>query len=150
MHSRKLPVAIPAAMTGAVLLCAPAGIGWAHDKADHAPAHQVHGSGPEAAGTAEDAGSSEATVIERTLGDGPSETIVVGQGATIRLVLHAAAGTQVHLHGYDLAGTATDESPVVMTFHAHRPGRYPIEAHGVQDVLGRTNKALAYIEVRPE
>jgi hypothetical protein len=37
-----------------------------------------------------------------------------------------------------------------MTFHADHPGRYPIEAHGVQDVLGRTDKALAYLEVRPE
>jgi FtsP/CotA-like multicopper oxidase with cupredoxin domain len=150
MHLKTLSVAIPVAMTGALLLCSPAGIGWAHDKADHAPTHQVHGSAPEAAGKAEDTGPSEATVIERTLGDGPAETIVVSQGTTVRLVLHAPAGTQLHLHGYELAGTATDTSPVVMTFHADHPGRYPIEAHGVQDVLGRTDKALAYLEVRPE
>lgn len=150
MHPKKLPVGIPAAMTGALLLCSPAGIVWAHDKADRPPSHQVHSSAREGSGTAEDAGRSEATVIERTLGDGPAETIVVSQGKTVRLVLHAPAGTQLHLHGYDLAGTTTDASPVVLTFHADRAGRYPIEAHGVQDLLGRTAKALAYIEVRPE
>jgi hypothetical protein len=150
MHPRKLPVAVPVAMMGVLLLCSPAEIGWAHDEADHRPANHVRGSWPEGPGTAEDTGPSEATVIERTLGDGPAETIVVSQGTTVRLVLHAPAGTQLHLHGYELAGTATDASPVVMTFHADHPGRYPIEAHGVQDVLGRTDKALAYLEVRPE
>ena len=149
MLPNRLSVAIPATMTAALLLCS-SEIGWAHDNADHRPVHQVHGSAPEDAGTAEDAGPTEATVIERTLGDDPAETIVVSQGTTVRLVLHAPAGTQLHLHGYDLAGTATETSPVVMTFDADHPGRYPIEAHGVQDVLGRTDKALAYLEVRPK
>lgn len=149
MHPKKLPVGIPAAMTGALLLCSPAATGWAYDKADPST-HQMHGSVPEGSGTPVDPGRPEATVIERTLGDGPAETIVVSQGTTVRLVLHAPAGTRLHLHGYELAGTATEASPVVMTLHADHAGRFPIEAHGVQDVLGRTDKALAYLEVRPE
>jgi FtsP/CotA-like multicopper oxidase with cupredoxin domain len=92
----------------------------------------------------------EGTVIERTLGEGPSETIAVTQGAAIRLVLHAPAGTEVHLHGYDLRGVAGSDAPVVMTFRARHLGRFPIEAHEHEDVLGRREKALAYIEVRPE
>jgi hypothetical protein len=149
MYPKKLPAGIRAAVAGALLLGSPAGIGWAHDEADFSM-HQVNGAVPEGSGTPEDAGRSEAIVIERTLGDGPAETIVVSQGTTVRLILHAPAGTQLHLHGYDLAGRVTDASPVVLTFHADHPGRYPIEAHGVQDVLGRSAKALAYLEVRPE
>jgi hypothetical protein len=149
MHPKKLPVGIPAAVAGALLLCSPAGIGWAHDE-ENPSTHQVNGSEPEASGTPEDTGRFESTVIERTLGDGPAETIVVSQGVTVRLVLHAPAGTQLHLHGYDLVGTATEASPVILILQADHPGRYPIEAHGVEDVLGRTDRALTYLEIRPE
>lgn len=37
-----------------------------------------------------------------------------------------------------------------MTFRADHVGSFPIEAHGVKDVLGHTDRVLAYIEVRPE
>jgi hypothetical protein len=96
------------------------------------------------------AGALKATVIERTLGKGPADTIVVTQGAAIRLVLHAPAGAELHLHGYDLTGTAGPDAPVIMTFDAHHLGRFPIEAHGIDDLLGRAEKVLAYVEVRPE
>lgn len=110
-------------LTGVVLLCASTGNGWADN------------------GVAE---------IERTLGEGRAETIVVSQGTSVRLVLHAPAGVELHLHGYDLSGTAGEGAPVVMSFRADHTGRFPIEAHGQQDLLGRTASALAYLEVRPE
>lgn len=141
MQPKKLPMIGHVATTLTLFLGALTGTGWAHDNADHRPSHQTHG--------IEDSRSAEVTVIERTLGDSPAETIVVSQSTMVRLVLHAPAGTQLHLHGYDLGGTATDTAPVIVTFHAYRAGRFPIEAHGVQDVLGRTYKALAYLEVRP-
>lgn len=97
-----------------------------------------------------EAGAFAGTVIERSLGEGKAETIVVPRGAAVRLVLHAPAGTELHLHGYDLTGTAGPDAPVIMTFDAHHLGRFPIEAHGIDDVLGRAEKALAYVEVRPE
>jgi FtsP/CotA-like multicopper oxidase with cupredoxin domain len=95
-------------------------------------------------------GAFEGMVVERTLGNGPPETITVRQGISVRLVLHAPEGTELHLHGYDLAGTAGAGAPVVMTFHASHVGRFAIEAHGIADALGRSEKALAYVEVRPE
>ena len=134
-------------MTGVLLLCAPSGIGRAHEAAGYWLAHQSHESVAKAHGKAEDTG---ATVIERTLGEDRAGTIVVRQGTTVRLVLHAPAGVELHLHGYDLAGTAADTAPVVMTFRADHAGRFPIEAHGVQDVLGRTDRVVAYLEVRLE
>jgi hypothetical protein len=96
------------------------------------------------------AGDFQGIVIERTLGKGPIETIVVAHGAAVRLVLHAPTGTELHLHGYDLAGAAGPVAPVIMSFRAEHLGRFPIEAHGIEDVLGRKEKALAYIEVRAE
>lgn len=105
-----------------------------------------------AGGEAADAATAtfEGTVIERTLGQGPSQTIVVIEGTEIRLILHASAGMELHLHGYDLIGTAEGDTPVVMTFRADHAGRFPIEAHGDHGVLGHGERALAYIEVRPE
>ncbi len=52
MHPNKLPVAISVAMTGALLLCAPASTGWARDKADHPPIRQVQGAVPQVEGAA--------------------------------------------------------------------------------------------------
>lgn len=89
-------------------------------------------------------------VIERRLGSGPAESIVVTEGDSIRLVLHAPEGTELHLHGYDIAGTAGPRAPVVMTFRAIHVGRFPIEAHGMEDSLGRRDRPIAYLEVRPE
>jgi hypothetical protein len=95
-------------------------------------------------------GASDTILIERVLGEGSSETIVVPQGSAVRLVLHAPAGTELHLHGYDLAGVSGPEAPVVWSFRAEHLGRFSIEAHGIEDVLGRKETALAYIEVRSE
>ncbi|MBW4936203.1 hypothetical protein [Marinobacter sp. F4206] len=143
MYLKKLAVA----MTGILLLFASTGIGWAHETTDHQPIEKGLKTVPEPAGKTTDSG---VTVIERTLGKGPVGTIVVRQGATVRLVLHAPVGVELHLHGYDLSGVVDGEAPVVMSFRANHTGRFPIEAHGMQDLLGRTDSALAYLEVRPE
>lgn len=141
------PTMVAAALTVAMLLSMPAIAG----SAEPLP---VQGNASHAHRTASDsdpaARALEGVTIERTLGDGLGETIIVRQGAAVRLVLHAPAGTELHMHGYDLAGTAGRDMPVVMTFSAHRLGRFPIEVHGIEDVLGRKEKVLAYIEVRAE
>lgn len=95
-------------------------------------------------------GASGAVLIERTLGEGEGETIVVTRGSAVRLILHAPAGTELHLHGYDLAAVSGPDALVVLSFRAEHLGRFPIEAHGAADVLGRKETVLAYIEVRPE
>lgn len=144
MHLKRLAVAI----TGALMLCASTGIAGAHGMTDHSQTYQANKSVPEAPGKVAESG---VTVIERTLGEDPAETIVVSQGTTVRLVLHAPAGLELHLHGYNLSGSSADGAPVIMTFRADYAGRFPIEAHGTQaDALGRTDSGLAYLEVRPE
>jgi hypothetical protein len=91
----------------------------------------------------------EGTLFDRTLGKGDAETLMVARGASVRLVLHVAPGTKLHLHGYDIEGAASADGTAIMTFDARHPGRFAISAHGGKDVLGRTEKALAYLEVRP-
>lgn len=129
-------------LLSALLLCAPVAAG-AHEGAHADTDKSADQSAHQGAATVD-------KVIERRLGQGPAETIVLPQGAAIRLVLHVSAGIELHLHGYDLTAEADGEAPVIMTFQADRLGRFAIEAHGVKDALGRSHKAFAYIEVRPE
>lgn len=135
---------LAAAVLSALLTITSVRSGLAHDTQTHEPAARSH---PDAAETG---AAFDVIAIERTLGDGPAETIRISRGAAVRLVLHDPAGTELHLHGYDLSGTASDGAPVVMRFKADHTGRFPIEAHGIEDLLGRADRALAYIEVRPE
>jgi hypothetical protein len=116
--------------------------------AAHADPVESEGAAPPEA--AREAAAFDGTVIERTFGEGPVETIAVRQGAVIRLILHAPAGAELHLHGYDAGGVADEKAPVILTFRADQLGRFPIEAHLHGDLLGRSHRALAYIEVRPE
>ena len=90
------------------------------------------------------------TLIELTVARASGETFRVGQGDAVRLVVSARVETELHLHGYDIVGTAGPDGPAVLTFIAIHSGRFAIEAHGNTDLLGRRHKAIAYIEVRPE
>lgn len=144
------PTQLVPALTAAILLSVAAGPIGAHDSVSQGAADQTRRTAPEATPEAAEAGPSERLVIERTLGEGPAETIVVPQGRAIRLVLRVPPGAELHLHGYDLAGTAHGGAPVVMEFRAHHAGRFPVEAHGIGDLLGRADRVLAYVEVRPE
>lgn len=78
------------------------------------------------------------------------KTIEVSKGTDVRLVLHAENPLELHLHGYDLIARAAPGSPAVFTFRADRSGRFPLEAHGIEDLLGRKDRALAFVEVRKE
>ena len=139
---RRTRVAATLMATVLVSATANAGPGQGETQHEHAPAPS------EASSQAGDGFAG--TIIERRLAEGPAETIVVAQGSAIRLVLHAPGGSELHLHGYDLHGTARAGLPVILTFEAVHLGRFPIEAHGLTDVLGRTGRVLAYLEVRRE
>lgn len=141
MHATKLAAAL-------ATLCLLSKLAFADsDETEQDPTRHAH---DPVSGATPAAGASDTILIERTLGEGPGETIVITQGSAVRLVLHAPAGTELHLHGYDLAGVSGPEAPVVLSFRAEHLGRFAIEAHGIEDVLGRKETTLAYIEVRSE
>jgi hypothetical protein len=88
-------------------------------------------------------------VIERLL-TAAAEVISVPLGSNVQLHLTTSEPTELHLHGYDLSANAGPQTVAVMTFHAVHAGRFPIVSHGGDDLLGRAEKTLAYIEVLPE
>lgn len=144
------PIRYAAEVTAVITLCVSAGAGRGHEVSNPEPAAQATPSArpADAAGTVPDA--FEGMVFKLRLGEGPAQTIVIRRGTKVRLIMHAPTGTKLHLHGYDLGGTAADGAPVIITFDAEHTGRFQIEAHGVEDLLGRREKALAYVEIRSE
>ena len=66
----------------------------------------------------------------------------VKKGRTVRFVVRTNAGTEVHLHGYDIEKMPKKGVPTVIQFVAKVPGRFELELHN-PDAL------LAQLTVRP-
>ena len=66
----------------------------------------------------------------------------VKKGRTVRFVIRTNAGTDVHLHGYDIEKTPKKGVPTVMQFVAKIPGRFELELH-------HPDALLAQLTVRP-
>jgi len=77
-------------------------------------------------------------------------TIVVGEGEDVRLVVRAGEPGQLHLHGYDLEAAAGPDAPAVFAFRADHAGRFALVQHGKEDLLGRSERPVAYLEIRGE
>jgi hypothetical protein len=56
------------------------------------------------------------------------------KGTRARVIVHTDAGTEVHLHGYDIERAVTPGTPVRIDFTATIPGRFELELHD-PDVL---------------
>jgi hypothetical protein len=74
--------------------------------------------------------------------DGGIKRPTVKKGRSVRLVIRSDAGTEVHLHGYDIEKKLTPGKPLVIQFVARIPGRFELELHH-PDVL------LADLTVKP-
>jgi hypothetical protein len=66
----------------------------------------------------------------------------VAKGDLVRLIVRTDAGTELHLHGYDIDRAVVPGTPVRMDFKATIPGRFELELHD-PDVL------LAELTVTP-
>jgi hypothetical protein len=66
----------------------------------------------------------------------------VKKGQTVRFVIRTNAGSEVHLHGYDIERRPRKGVPTVMQFVARVTGRFALELHD-PDAL------LAQLTVRP-
>ncbi len=66
----------------------------------------------------------------------------VKKGTTVRFVIVADKGEEVHLHGYDVEKKMTPGKPTVLRVVTKIPGRFELEMHG-PDAL------LAQLTVRP-
>jgi hypothetical protein len=66
----------------------------------------------------------------------------VKKGRTVRFVVRTNAGTEVHLHGYNIEKVPKKGVPTVIQLVAKVPGRFELELHN-PDAL------LAQLTVRP-
>ena len=66
----------------------------------------------------------------------------VKKGRLVRFVIRTNAGTEVHLHGYDIEKTPKKGVPTVIQFVAKLPGRFELELH-------HPDALLAQLTVRP-
>ena len=65
----------------------------------------------------------------------PAE-IEVREGDRVTLRVTSEKPTEVHLHGYDLETGVSPGEPATLSFEADLPGRFEIEDHESEDVLG--------------
>lgn len=82
--------------------------------------------------------------------DTAAPVVEVARGVRVRLSLEGAGDHELHLHGFDITVAAKAGAPAVFEFDALHSGRFAIVAHGVEDLLGRGEKPVAYIEVREQ
>lgn len=78
------------------------------------------------------------------------QPIAIARGEAIRLIVSSPKAIVLHLHGYDLVADAGPHAPAVFTFEAEHSGRFALVTHGEEDVLGREEVPVAYLEIRRE
>ena len=66
----------------------------------------------------------------------------VKKGQTVRFVIRTNAGTEIHLHGYNIEKKPRKGVPTVIQFVAKVPGRFELELH-------HPDALLAQLTVRP-
>ncbi|MCY7301975.1 MAG: hypothetical protein LH654_02870 [Thermoleophilia bacterium] len=66
----------------------------------------------------------------------------VKKGRIVRFVIRTNAGTEVHLHGYDIEKTPKKGTPTVIQFVAKVSGRFELELH-------HPDALLVQLTVRP-
>ena len=68
----------------------------------------------------------------------------VEQDDDVALRVESENAVDVHLHGYDIAVTASKTKPATIRFVARASGRFPIEVHRKDG-----HRVVGYVEVRP-
>ena len=66
----------------------------------------------------------------------------VKKGQVVRFVIRTDAGTEIHLHGYNIEKAPRKGVPTVIQFTARIPGRFELELH-------RPDALLADLTVKP-
>ncbi len=62
---------------------------------------------------------------------------IVKKGTLLRIVVKTNAGSEVHLHGYDIERKVVKGKPVVMQFVTKLPGRFELELHDPDSLLAQ-------------
>jgi hypothetical protein len=76
-----------------------------------------------------------------------SDAHVVGitRGTQVHLTVRGTAASELHLHGYDAAFSG---EPARAVFDAVHTGRFALKMHAEDELLGKRERAVLYLEVR--
>jgi hypothetical protein len=112
-----------------------------------------HGTDQQGAGTtAEGAASSQDADTNITVTVDPdaaaAQVVQIARGARVHLTVLGAGANEMHLHGYDIEVQGEADQPALFVFDATHTGRFALEVHVEDELLGKTEKAVLYIEVR--
>jgi len=77
-----------------------------------------------------------------------AQTVVVAQGSHARVTILGAGAGEVHFHAYHIEVQAVQGQPVTLEFDAAAAGRFPVEMHVDDPLLGQRERAVLFIEVR--
>ena len=64
------------------------------------------------------------------------DEIEVGKGDRVRLRVTSEEPVELHLHGYDIEREVAPGEPATLSFEADLTGRFEIEDHDSEEVLG--------------
>jgi hypothetical protein len=68
----------------------------------------------------------------------------------VHLTVRGAGANEMHLHGYDIEAKGEADQPALFVFDATHTGRFPLKMHVEDDLLGSSEKAVLYLEVREQ
>ncbi len=96
---------------------------------------------------AEKGGAEHEIAVRVDPSDPVPPVVTVPKGARVRLTVTGIGEAMLHLHGYDVGSHGAGER-AVLVFDAAHEGRFPVEAHVEDDLLGRHGKPILFVEVR--
>ena len=138
-----MPFLRSAIVLGAVLALMP-------DQGARAHGTEQHDAGTTAEGAASSKAADTEIVVTIDPDDAVAEVVRITRGAHVHLTVNGAGVNELHLHGYDIEAIGEVDQPALFVFDATNTGRFALEMHVEDDLLGSTEKAVLYIEVREQ
>ncbi len=111
---------------------------------------EQHGAGTTAEGTVSIQGADTKIVVTVDPDAAAAQVVRIARGAHVHLTVLGAGANEMHLHGYGIEVKGEADQPALVVFDAVHTGRFALEMHIEDDLLGKGEKAVLYIEVREQ
>jgi hypothetical protein len=111
---------------------------------------EQHSAGTTAEGTVSTQGADTKIVVTVDPDAPVAQVVRITRGAHVHLTVLGVGASEMHLHGYDIEVKGEADQPALFVFDATHTGRFHLEMHVEDDLLGNTEKAVLYIEVREQ
>ena len=131
-----------AILLGAVLALMPGQGAYPHGTEQH--------TGESAAESSAASRDADTNIVVTVDAGAPAQVIRITRGAHVHLTVRGAGANEMHLHGYGIEVMGEAGQPALIVFDASHTGRFALEMHVEDDLLGKGEKAVLYIEVREQ